>query len=155
MAAPFALEAGFPVSVGGVILVLAALLLGCSGGMGTSGLGAGGSAACPTNVAQILVFDNLLQTSCGCQEGAGITANPPQPLNCTIASGTTVFFQYIGPGLTHQISPTNGTAFPVSPPFIPSAGPPVSTFTVVFNTAGSFPFVDLYDTGMNGVIIVQ
>lgn len=145
-----------PIRISGkAALILTAFLPACSGGTLPSGVGQDGNSPCPAHAAQILVFDGVLQTSCGCQEGAAITANPPQPLTCTIPTGSTVFFQYIGPNQTHQISPTNGTSFPPSPPYIPSSGNPVLTFTVVFNATGSYPFIDEYDAAMNGVIIVQ
>lgn len=156
MAAQSDLEVDFHVPMGVVVLLLLiGLLSGCSGGSQPGELSADGSTPCPSNAAQILVFDGLLQTSCGCKEGAGLTPTPPQPLNCTISSGTTVFFQYIGPYLAHQIAPTNGTGFPASPLFDPSSGTPIQSFTAIFNTPGSYPFVDEYNTAMNGVIVVQ
>lgn len=112
--------------------------------------------SCGSNQAQIAVYDGMLEILCGCQEAAGILIAEPNPLTCTVPSGTTVFFFYQGTKLRHQIiSTTNPSLFVNSPVSDPNATIPVRSFYVTFSSTGTYEFQDEFESALNGQIIVQ
>lgn len=125
------------------------LLSGCgSGGTSTTAPQSG----CPTGTALIEVGDGFARIHCGCQEAAFTTSSASNPLTCTVASGTTVFFDYSAATLQHQIV-ASGT-----PDFAPSARwEPESSFKahpVQFTTSGTYGFKDLFHPATTGQIVV-
>lgn len=110
---------------------------------------------CTASLAQLAVFDTFLENLCGCQEAGSTVISPPNPLTCTITVGTTVVFYYTGTRLTHEIASTGTPKFEDSPVSVPSAKNPILSYSVTFTTAGDYFFEDMYNTALNGEIVVQ
>jgi hypothetical protein len=66
-----------------------------------------------------------------------------------------MFFHYLGTELKHRIVPTDGTSFPASPISDPSTITPVPTHGFKLDTPGTYGYLDAYDDGINGQIVVQ
>ena len=114
------------------------------------------STACLAGQAQIVVRDGSLQNLCGCAESNGqVISTHEGTLTCTVPVGTVVFFHYIGIQLQHQIISTGAPSFGSSAPAGPGIVRPVVVHTVEFDTAGSYSFLDAFDNGLNGNIVVQ
>ncbi len=137
-------------------IILASLALGCDSSTQPETLNDPGLAPCQAGVAQLFIFDGLMQIGCGCQEPAGVAPSPPTALTCTVPVHTTVFFQYLGVGkIKHQIVPVGAASSPLGPLFDPDGKSPVRAFASSFDTAGSYPFEDVFNTQVNGVIVVH
>lgn len=111
---------------------------------------------CSSGAALIGVYDSFLQRECGCSEAAGTPVHPPDTLTCTVPTGTAVVFHYAGAFLKHQITPTGTTQFPASPPSDPSQGAAqVKSHGILFETAGTYEFVDAFNSLLSGRVVVQ
>ncbi|MGK5084894.1 hypothetical protein WDW37_16525 [Bdellovibrionota bacterium FG-1] len=112
--------------------------------------------SCVSGQAQIAIRDGFLQNLCGCNESAGQLIPTQQgTLICTVPSGVTVFFHYLGTSLKHEIVSTGSPAFLSSPPSDPKAILSLPTHVVQFANPGTYSFEDAFDTGLQGQIIVH
>jgi hypothetical protein len=105
-------------------------------------------------MAEIVVFDNFLQRSCGCAEASGVIASG-STLTCTVPSGTTVIFYYGGVSVRHQIISTGTPSFvssPVIDPTLPQQ--PLRVHSVELTSSGTYGFRDAFDESLVGQIIV-
>lgn len=138
-----------------------AVLPGCGATLANPSLSPSAT-ACTANTAQIGVGDGYLQNLCGCGGTPGQIISPPQTLTCNVsATGTTVFFHYLGTRLTHQIAPAgaaggdgSATAFVMSPISDPADKSPVRAHAIQLTASGTYSFVDLYTPQLKGSIIV-
>ena len=112
--------------------------------------------SCAPGSAQVGVRDGFLMVICGCVEPAGAVIPAPASLTCTVPKNTTVFFQYIGNVLRHQIIPTGALTFDPSPLSDPTGQIVlISSHPVQFDTSGTYLFIDAIDNSLSGQIIVQ
>jgi hypothetical protein len=118
---------------------------------GTSGPASGN---CNSRLAQIAVYDTFIQNLCGCQEAPGIVM-PPLALNCTVSANTQVYFWYLNTTQFHQIQSTAQPTFATSPLSDPSDSNPIRTHVVTLTNPGNYEFQDVYNSSLNGTIIVQ
>lgn len=109
---------------------------------------------CLPGTAQILVFDGLLKTACGCDEGIHDAA---PSVNCTVSRGTAVAFDYTAAKLDHQIAPAEGSGFALltSPPYEPRLRNHFFVYAVRLDEAGTYNFRDLFSPNMSGSVIVR
>lgn len=113
------------------------------------------SSSCGPQAAQIGVGEGYFTLLCGCKEAAGTLFSAPSLLSCTVSSGTTVFFHYLGGALPHQIVSTGQPSFVSSPVFRPNDAERIRVHAVQFSDSGTYSFQDLLQNGMVGQIIVQ
>jgi plastocyanin len=112
--------------------------------------------ACTTTSAQIGVGDGFIENLCGCT-GAGELGKGVQPapanVTCTVPSGTTVFFVYMGIETQHQIINNSGSSFPAGQIATPS-DPNTHIAAALFSASGTYNFEDAFDTQIQGKIVV-
>lgn len=133
-----------------LFLVAATLLSGCGAGAPYAARTTG----CQSGSALVAVGDGFLEILCGCNEAAGTTVTSTA-LTCTVNSGTTVVFQYVGPKLKHQIlsTTTGGQTFPHSPVSDPAVTPGVRSHAFRPSVAGTYSFTDAFNSGLTGQIV--
>lgn len=140
-----------------LLLVSATLLtwMGCAQSENTAVSLAGADKPCEPMTAQFLIIDGIQETICGCQEPAEVITSGSGTVTCTVAAGTAIFFHYMGVSLMHQIVPTDGVSFPSSMLSDPSDERPVPVHAFLLDAAGTYEYLDAYDPGLTGRIIVQ
>ncbi len=111
-----------------------------------------GTVACASNTVHLSVLDGFLIRTCGCNEAAGSTFTSGQVLNCTVPKGTSVFLDFSGVTVTHQIAITGGAATPV---IGPKPQLPTQTFALPLPNTGTYPFYDVFFPSLGGNFIVQ
>jgi hypothetical protein len=108
---------------------------------------------CTAGEAQIQVSDGYFQILCGCVEPEGTITETPGTLNCTVKSGTVVFFLYLNTHLEHQIVSTGGVPFASGAPNNPGNSNNTN-LAAQFTTVGTADFDDAFDTQLQGQIII-
>lgn len=114
------------------------------------------SQVCDAGTAQIAIFDGFQKRICGCAEADNTIIGPEVTLTCSVATGTTVFFHFVGTTQPHQIQSSGSPAFlssPVSSSLI-SKTTKAFSYGVKLDTAGTYSFVDTYSAATSGQIIV-
>lgn len=138
------------------LLIVAPLLLGtlsCDNIVSQSGQESV-TPGCSPNQAELIVYDNFIQSLCGCQEGA-VIQTPPEGITCTVAAGTSVWFWFLDVTQLHQIQSTAQPTFQTSSVVDPSNSNTVRTHVVKLTATGNYEFQDNYNRTINGTIIVQ
>lgn len=139
-----------------IFTLISAALAGCGTQSDTTSASiSGGSTPCGSGVANIIVTDGFMRRLCGCDETSTDPAIPPATLTCTVPSGTSVFFQYVGQSLKHQVQSTGALTFSPSAIYDPSSAGTFRTHAVVLTTTGTYSFQDLFDRALQGQIIVR
>ena len=113
------------------------------------------STPCGAKMAQIDVYENFMTRTCGCKEGNGGNFGVGQPLTCTVAQGTTVFFYY--PSITGQHLIRVGAGATGTPTYhSPQSGTvAIPSDAVILNsTSTGITFTDQYST-VGGSFVVQ
>jgi hypothetical protein len=107
-------------------------------------------AACNTGVAQIAVYDGVLENLCGCQEPRATGTFT----TCTVAAGTAVVFYFPLTKTRHQIISTGADGFPSSPINDPEKEPRANAHAVILLTPGIYRFEDAFHPALSGQIVV-
>jgi hypothetical protein len=116
----------------------------------------GGGGSCDPNTAQILIGDGYQQILCGCQEASGqAVPSGGGSVTCTVSAGKTIMFHYLGATLSHQIIPRDGSGLPASPVSKPGDETRIPTFGFRLDRAGNYAYLDAFDPGVSGVIVVH
>jgi hypothetical protein len=110
---------------------------------------------CPPGGAVIGVGDGSLSRRCGCNEAAQQFTAPSSALTCTVAAGTTVFFDFGGTLNDHQIVSQGSPSIGASP-LIRCGDDKAPRMHVVKLTApGTYTFRDAFIPTLSGQIVVQ
>lgn len=136
------------------ILLVFGLMPGCGSSV-TSSVQSASTAGCSEQAAQIGVGDGYLTPLCGCKEVAGTVFFASSLLTCTVSRGTTVFFQYLGTNLPHQIISTGQPSFMSSPISRPNDPARIRVHAAYFTESGTYSFQDQMQNGVIGQVVVQ
>lgn len=137
-----------------VFSIIASILL-TSCGTDDSAVVAPVNTACPAKAAQILVHDNFLEAPCGCAESPTAPIEQNSQLRCTLAPGSTVFFQFVGDTSTHQIISVGDQTFSPSPFIEPERDDAVRSHAVVLGEVGTYLFRDVQNSSLSGAIVIR
>lgn len=106
------------------------------------------STTCGVGVVVIQVFDGILRSACGCNEGIQVKSG--SALTCTFDTGSTVFFQANSIKVQHQIQIENLITGPI---WVPTTETNVESIAKKIVAAGTYNFSDLMVPGMTGSLI--
>lgn len=109
-------------------------------------------AGCSTTVAHIEVVDGAMVRLCGCQEAANTQFNSGQTLVCTVAPGTSLYFDFVGITVQHQMNIISIQATPI---MVPDSKNPTQSFPILLNSPGTYTFYDIFFPTIAGTIVVQ
>jgi hypothetical protein len=112
------------------------------------------SLTCTTGLTVIAVYDTFLQTVCNCGGTNGAVVTRGTALSCTFAVGNNVFINYVGSTLRHQIIPVGSPGIPSSPIYDPGDKNAVRSFAFQPSVAGTYQFIDQYDSQLSGSFVV-
>ena len=116
----------------------------------------GADSGCAATSAELAVGDGYQEVICGCQETGGTQlASGGTPLTCTVPAGTTIFLFYLNTQTKHQVVATVDSPFPSSDLNDPFAKTPMRSYGFKLDTPGTYGYVDAYNTGIAGQIVVQ
>ena len=112
---------------------------------------------CSGQTAQIQVMDGLFKRLCGCSESSDTLINSVagETLTCTVSSGTIIHFHFETTHVQHQIVPSGLAEIPATPLTQREGLLVVPAHAVQFNSVGTYPFQDRYNSLMQGKIIVN
>lgn len=111
--------------------------------------------ACISLQTQITVGDGYFRALCGCDESSTAYIRSGQTLNCTVPSGTTLFFDYSGAHLKHQLISTGTPSFGSSALSDPSDLASAKNFAIKLDTVGTYSFFDPFNPGITGTLVVR
>ena len=110
--------------------------------------------ACPSQAAEIQILDGIARIQCGCLlEAKGAQSSLANPLKCTVAAGSIVFFNFHGAQLEHQVISLPSPAFASSPLMEPRSNTPV--YALKFTVPGTYRYRDAFEPSIAGSIVVQ